>query len=110
MRPEFIKQVEQLREKIFRKVKPKVLNGKFVTGEMLLELADAYTESINSGSVPNIQSAWTYVCHNECQRAIDDSVSYYRAAMRPIFEETKINLDQASLKRHSRHFKESAIF
>jgi len=43
MRPEFIKQVEQLREKIFRKVKPKVLNGKFVTGEMLLELADAYT-------------------------------------------------------------------
>jgi len=25
-----------------------------VTGEMLLELADAYTESINSGKVPNI--------------------------------------------------------
>lgn len=54
MRPEFIQQVGQLREKIFRKVKPKLLNGKHVTGEMLLELADAYTESINSGTLPNI--------------------------------------------------------
>jgi len=31
-----------------------MMNSKFVTGEMLLELSDAYTESINSGSVPNI--------------------------------------------------------
>jgi hypothetical protein len=54
MRPEFIHQVGALREKIMRKVKPKILNGKFVTGEMLLELADAYTESINSGTLPNI--------------------------------------------------------
>jgi ribosomal protein S25 len=43
MRTEFVQQKVILREKIFRKVKPKVLNGKFVTGEMLLELADAYT-------------------------------------------------------------------
>ena len=47
MRPEFVNQVLMLREKIFRKVKPKLLNSKFVTGEMLLELADAYTQSIN---------------------------------------------------------------
>lgn len=45
---------------------------------MLLELADAYTQSINSGKVPNIQNAWTYVCQNECQRAIDDAVAFYR--------------------------------
>lgn len=50
------------------------MNGKFVTGAMLLELADSYTKSINEGSVPNIQNAWTYVCQNECQRAIDESV------------------------------------
>jgi hypothetical protein len=37
-----------------KKVKPKQLHGKHVTGEMLLELADAYTTSINSGKLPNI--------------------------------------------------------
>jgi len=30
------------------------MHGKPVTGEMLLELAEAYTTSINSGKVPNI--------------------------------------------------------
>ena len=39
MRPEFVKQFETLRSKIFKKVKPKQLNNKFLTGEMLIELA-----------------------------------------------------------------------
>jgi hypothetical protein len=70
LRPEFFDQMGKLRDKIFKRVKPKVLNGKFITGEMLLELCYAYTDSINKGSVPCIESAWTYLCQNECQRAI----------------------------------------
>ena len=49
-------------QKIFKKVKPKQLNGKQITGEMLLELAIAYTGAINEGTLPNIQNAWSYVC------------------------------------------------
>ena len=62
LRPEFVKQMHQLRAKIYKKVRPKQLNGKVVTGKMLLELIDAYTLAINEGSVPNIQNAWSYVC------------------------------------------------
>ena len=62
LRPEFVEQMTQLRQKIFKKVKPKVLNGRFITGEMLLELCVAYTGAINKGSVPCIESAWTYIC------------------------------------------------
>jgi len=58
-------------------VKPKQLNGKTMTGEMLLELAQAYTSAINEGSVPNIQNAWSYVCQNECNRAIEESIHLY---------------------------------
>ena len=54
--------MHQLRAKIYKKVRPKQLNGKVVTGKMLLELIDAYTLAINEGSVPNIQNAWSYVC------------------------------------------------
>jgi hypothetical protein len=54
LRPEFTMQIGQLRQKIFKKVKPKALNGKQLTGEMILELALSYTNAINSGSVPNI--------------------------------------------------------
>lgn len=45
-----------------KKAKPKVLNGRILTGEMLYELCVAYTDAINKGSVPNIQNAWSYVC------------------------------------------------
>ena len=54
MRPEFVEQMHALRAKIFKKVRPKQLNGKPMTGEMLLELTVAYTSAINEGSVPNI--------------------------------------------------------
>ena len=66
LRPEFVEEIQSLRQKIFKKVKPKTLNSKQMTGEMLLELALAYTGAINEGSVPNIQNAWSYVCQNEC--------------------------------------------
>lgn len=51
-----------LRGRIYKRVKPKVLNGRYITGEMFLELCLAYTEAINKGSVPCIESAWTYLC------------------------------------------------
>ena len=76
-RPEFKAQVTNLRNRIYKRTRPKMLNGKALTGEMLLELCLAYTEAINTGSVPNIQTAWSYVCQNECQRAINGCIKAY---------------------------------
>lgn len=76
-RPEFAQQIQQLRNRILKKTKPKMLNGKHLSGAMLLELAVAYTDAINNGSVPNIQNAWSYVCENECRRSIDGCIAAY---------------------------------
>jgi len=62
LRPEFLEQMLSLRSRIFKRVKPKALNGKFITGELFIELCHAYTQAINKGSVPCIESAWTYLC------------------------------------------------
>lgn len=53
-RPEFSEQLKSLRNRIYKKTKPKMLNGKHLSGAMLLELCEVYTEAINKGSVPNI--------------------------------------------------------
>ena len=55
---------------MFKRVKPKAMHGQMLNGTMLLELCYAYTDAINKGSVPCIESAWTYLCQNECQRGI----------------------------------------
>jgi hypothetical protein len=40
LRPEFVEQVIDLRKKVLNKIKPKTLNGKILTGEMLCSLAE----------------------------------------------------------------------
>lgn len=58
-----------------------MLNGKAITGTTLLELCEAYTKAINGGSVPCIESAWTYLCKNECQRAYQSALDHYSEKM-----------------------------
>lgn len=81
LRPEFVAASQRLRSRILKRVKPKTLNGKFITGEMLLELCYSYTSAVNKGSVPSIKSAWSYICQNECQRAISESIKIYEDNM-----------------------------
>jgi hypothetical protein len=69
LRPEFVDQVMQLRRKVINKIKPKMMHGKKLNGEMLFNLSLSYVDAINKGAVPNIETAWSYICKNECQKA-----------------------------------------
>lgn len=70
LREEFIDQIRQTRKKIFKKIKPKSINGKYLNGSMLIELCKAYIQAMNTGNMPNIETAWTYLCKNESHKAL----------------------------------------
>jgi len=53
-----------------RKVRVKTLHGKMLNGDMLANLVDSYISAINKGAVPSIESAWTYICKSECNKAL----------------------------------------
>lgn len=109
LRPEFVEASKKLREKIFKRVKPKTLNGKFITGEMLLELCHSYTKAINQGSVPSIKSAWSYVCQNECQRAMDESINNYEVSTNDFLKSAKEAQNIEILKQGESHVREKAV-
>lgn len=69
LRPEFVEQVMQLRRKVINRIKPKMMNGKKLSGDMLFNLCYTYVDAINKGVVPNIETAWSYICKNECLKA-----------------------------------------
>ena len=76
-----------------------MLNGRSITGEMLIELCLAYTDSINKGSVPCIESAWTYLCQNESQRAAQEALIFYELEMsKQVFTEGKDCISYSMLK------------
>lgn len=91
IRPEFLEQAEILRNKVFKKVKPKSFNGKILSGSMLVELIKSILESINSGGIPVIENSWKYVLHNESQKNITDSVNNYKAKINKFKDDNKEN-------------------
>ena len=73
LRKEFVEQLEMLRMKIKKKLRVKIVNGKKVNGPMLADLCASYTDAINSGQVPSIESAWSYMCKSQCETALCDT-------------------------------------
>lgn len=51
-----------------------MISGRNINGSMLVEICKAYTTSINNGSLPNIENAWSYVKKNEALKAFDKSL------------------------------------
>lgn len=48
---------------------------------MVLELCKAYTESINKGNVPSINSAWCNLCRSENQRSLEDAIRSFESGL-----------------------------
>lgn len=77
LRPEFVEQVHVLRRKVLQRIKPKMINGKNLNGDMFWNLCKSYVDSINQGSIPSIESSWSYICKNECMKALDDAMELF---------------------------------
>ena len=77
IRPEFLRQSEMLRNKIYMKIKPKNFNGKILSGHMLINLLESIIEAINEGAIPVIENSWKYITNNECLKSIRESVDYF---------------------------------
>ena len=82
---------------MINRVKPKVLNGKKLNGPMLATLAASYVESINKGAVPNIESAWQYICKSECGKAVEESIKMFEENLTE-FVDVRIPMDEDELK------------
>jgi hypothetical protein len=110
-RPEFTQQMKTLRQRVFKRVKPKMLNQMNITGDSLLQLAIAYTEAINTGGVPCIESAWTSVCKSECKKAAQDALQLYKGKLKECLD-SKGELDDMNrlyLKDLETEFRKSSV-
>lgn len=106
IRPEFVDQISKLRTKVFRKVKPKKLNGQFLNGQMIIELAKAYVDAINTGRVPTIESAWDYMCAEENHKAAKSSMEIIKLYSQKIKQSLPVDSNEI-LKHKELIFKEA---
>lgn len=77
LRKEFVQEVEDLIHFVYENVEVKRMFGQVLTGQMWLSLAQAYVDSVNSGSVPVISTAWNSVMEREIDEAVKLGVKSY---------------------------------
>lgn len=81
LRPEFLKQMNNLVKKVFESVRPKSVNGGFMNGPMFLNLVKMYINALNSDSLPDINTSWKIVVDTQLKAAFNTAVDYYTNEM-----------------------------
>lgn len=89
LRKEFRTQMEALCDKVYSGAKPKQMNGAFVNGSALVGLAQAYTEAMNTGAVPTIQTAWQAVVTSQSHEALEAAVKLFEERVAEVFKHNK---------------------
>ena len=65
---------------------------------MFTSLMQNYVKAINEGAVPNIENAWSYICKNECLKAVFEASENYDSIIKEIIM-NKIPLSLEDLKK-----------
>ena len=76
-RKEFLEQSKIFKNKVVKKTKPKRLNGRVLTGAMLVEFVQNVLDSINAGAIPVIEDSWRYIMKNECIKNTKELVNKF---------------------------------
>ena len=106
IRPEFLRQCEMLRNKIYMKIKPKTFNGQILSGQMLTNLLKSIIEAINEGAIPVIENSWKYITNNECLKIIKENVEYFKQL---IIDYQKRNISNDNFFNDLQEFSQSMI-
>jgi hypothetical protein len=81
LRPEFVEQVFSLRKKVMHAMKPKQINNQPMDGALWIALTEQYLVSINGGTVPSIESSWTYICQSKAQSQFEALKGDFEASL-----------------------------
>lgn len=108
LRPEFIEQIKHIRTTIFSTARPKKMFNQLLDGTKLAHLVEAYTKTMNDGSIPDIKGAWEYVSEASCLAAEQKATACYDAGMEPVCTQEP-PVSQAEFDASYRKYQEEAV-
>ena len=109
-RKEFLEQSKIFRNKVMKKTKPKRLNGKVLTGAMLVEFVQSVLDSINSGGIPVIEDSWRYIMKNECIKNTKELINKFTLEINKYKDENKNKKDfLKNIKKYTKNLGDKYI-
>lgn len=86
LRYEFVKELNRIRDKIFKKCSAKIINGVQLNSRMFAVLLQNIITSINDGDIPSIKSAWENLIENELAQYLSEAIELYDEGLKENFE------------------------
>lgn len=77
MKPLFLQGLNTLKEKIKLNMKPKIINGKTLTGNMLLNMTFEYLDALNNENAPNIYTSLERIIHAETRKVCEEVLNQF---------------------------------
>ena len=109
-RKEFLEQSKIFRNKVLKKTKPKRLNGKVLTGSMLVEFVQSILDSINTGAIPVIEDSWKYIMKNECIKSTKELINRFLYEINRYKDENKNKKDfLKNIKKYTKNIGDKYI-
>lgn len=81
LEPEFLDQLDGLRESLWETALPKQLFGRPLTGSLLLELTRTYANDLSRNVVPDLRKAFERAERTVLERAYSDAFAIYREGL-----------------------------
>ena len=75
-------QINLLKNKIIKKVKPKMFYNHYLNGNLLIELIESLLNNINVGGVPIMENLWKYIMKSECIKTAKELINNFNNELR----------------------------
>ncbi|KAL7752110.1 hypothetical protein RI367_002640 [Sorochytrium milnesiophthora] len=78
-RPEYLQEAQTLVKYIYQHATPKTIFNAPINGKMFAQLVRSYVTSVNTGSVPVIETTWAHVIRQQTAEAVEDAIKQYQS-------------------------------
>jgi len=93
-----------------KKTKPKRLNGRVLTGSMLVEFVQNVLDAINAGAIPVIEDSWRYIMKNECIKNTKELVNKFLLEINQYKDQNKNKKDfLQNIKKYTKNLADKNI-
>ena len=88
-------------DKVFENVRPKNINNSYMNGQMFLNLAEMYINSLNSDELPNINTSWKIVIDSQMKNVYDLGLNNYMNEMNDLDYKNFLTSEKIIKEHHS---------
>ena len=88
-------------DKVFENVRPKNINNSYMNGQMFLNLAEMYINSLNSDELPNINTSWKIVIDSQLKNVYDLGLNNYMNEMNDLDYKNFLTSEKIIKEHHS---------